>query len=106
MKKVKNRTVTKKEICDQIAEKLSMRQIDVKMIVQSLLDAMIDALSKGHKIELRNFGVFKRVQKKPRVGRNPKTRESVSVPEKMTVKFKPGKKMREKVAKLDENMER
>ena len=53
-------------------------------------------------IEFRNFGVFEVMVRKPRVGRNPNApRKTVEIPERVVVKFKPGKIMRQRVMKLD-----
>ena len=87
----------KKEIVLKIAEETDLKQTDVKTVVQKTFDHIIDALSKGQTIELRNFGVFKVKSRKPRMGRNPKTGESVPIPERKKVVFKPGMVMKKKV---------
>ena len=90
-------TMTKKEIVNRIAEETELKQIDVKKVVQRMLDHMVDALSKNQTLELRNFGVFKVKTRKPRLGRNPKTGVSVDVPARRVVVFKPGLLMKKKV---------
>jgi nucleoid DNA-binding protein len=89
--------MTKKEIVLKIAEETGLKQIDVKVVVQKTFDTIVDALSKGETIELRNFGVFKVKARKPRVGRNPKTGQTVPIPEKKVVAFKSGMIMRKRV---------
>jgi nucleoid DNA-binding protein len=89
--------VTKKDIVLKIAEEADLKQIDVKEVVQRTLDTIIEALSKGQTVELRNFGVFKVKSRKPRVGRNPKTGDTVQIPEKKVVSFKSGMIMKKKV---------
>ena len=91
-------TLTKKEIVAKIAKEVSVEQIHIKKIVQKTFDHMIDALAEGYKLELRNFGVFKTKERKGRKGRNPRTGESVPVPSKRVVVFKPGLIMKAKVA--------
>lgn len=103
MKKVKNKTVTKKELADLIADKLDIKQILSKQLIQDFINIIIDELAKGNKIELRDFGILKTSQKKSRTGRNPKSGEEVQVPAKKIVKFKAGKLMREQVEKLEPN---
>ena len=103
MKKVKNKTVTKKELADLIADKLDVKQILSKQLIQDFIDTIIEELAKGNKIELRDFGILKTSQKKNRTGRNPKSGEEVQVPAKKIVKFKAGKLMRERVEKLEAN---
>ena len=91
--------MTKKDIVMKIAEETGLKQIDVKLVVQNLLDRITDALAAGETIELRNFGVFKVKTRKPRIGRNPKTGVSVSIPERKVVTFKSGMIMKKKVVK-------
>jgi nucleoid DNA-binding protein len=89
--------MTKKEIVLKIAEETGLKQIDVKKVVQRTLEHIIEALSKGETVELRNFGVFKVKSRRPRVGRNPKTGATVPIPEKKAVSFKSGMVMKQKV---------
>ena len=89
--------MTKKDIVLKIAEEADLKQMDVKEVVQRTLDAITEALSKGETVELRNFGVFKVRERKPRIGRNPKTGVSVPIPEKKVVAFKSGMIMKKKV---------
>lgn len=89
--------MTKKDIVLSISEKTSIKQIDVKRVVQETFDHIVDALNKGQTVELRNFGIFKVKSRKGRVGRNPRTGESVDIPEKKVVGFKAGLEMKKKV---------
>jgi len=91
--------MTKKDIVIKIAEDTELKQIDVKSIVQKTLDSIVESLSKGETVELRNFGVFKVKSRKSRVGRNPKTGVEVPIPEKRIVSFKAGMVMKKKVMK-------
>jgi nucleoid DNA-binding protein len=92
--------VTKKEIVKQISDRLELTQLQTKEIVQFTFDAILDTLLAEGRIELRNFGVFEVKQRKARKARNPRTGESVDVPPKNVVTFKPGKEMEERVRKL------
>lgn len=89
--------MTKKEIVTRIADQTDIKQIDVKKVVQMTLDIIIESLTKGETVELRNFGIFKVKSRKPRLGRNPKTGEGVEIPAKKAVTFKAGLVMKEKV---------
>jgi len=89
--------MTKKEIVLKIADETDIKQMHVKFVVQKTLDAITESLSKGETVELRNFGIFKIKSRKGRVGRNPRTGESVTVPDKKVVAFKPGLVMKERV---------
>ena len=90
-------TMTKKDIAVKIADETGVKQIDVKKVVQKTLDYIVDSLSKGETVALRNFGVFKVKSRKGRMGRNPRTGEAVPIPGKKVVTFKPGLVMKEKV---------
>ncbi len=70
---------------------------DAEQAVKTILDAMGDALVRGHRIEIRGFGSFSVTRRPPRVGRNPRSGESVIIPEKRVPHFKPGKALRESV---------
>ncbi|MBI4972098.1 MAG: integration host factor subunit beta [Candidatus Omnitrophica bacterium] len=90
-------TMTKKDIVIKVSNDTNLTQIDVKKIVQKTLDTIVESLEKGETVELRNFGVFKVKSRKGRVGRNPRTGQEVSVPEKRVVVFKPGLVLKYKV---------
>lgn len=89
--------MTKKDIVLKIADETGLKQADVKLVVQKTFDIITEALAMGDKIELRNFGVFKIKERRPRVGRNPRTGEVVPVPPRRVVVFKPGLDMKSKI---------
>lgn len=89
--------MTKKDIILKISDETQLKQIDVKKVVQKTFDYIVESLSRGEKIELRNFGVFKLKQRKSRTGRNPRTGQIVPVPPRKVVVFKPGLEMKKKV---------
>jgi len=89
--------MTKKDIILKVSDATNLKQIDVKKVVQKTFDFIIEALTRGEKIELRNFGVFKIKQRKSRTGRNPRTGQVVPVPPRKVVVFKPGLEMKHKV---------
>ena len=74
--------MTKKDIVMKVSNETNLTQIDVKKIVQKTLDVISDSLQRGETVELRNFGVFKVKNRRGRLGRNPRTGEEVTVPEK------------------------
>lgn len=90
--------MTKNDIVSKISEETGIVQEDVYVVVQKTLDAITEALTKGDKVEIRDFGVFEVKVRKARIGRNPlNPTETFQVPERKGVKFKPGKKMKESV---------
>jgi integration host factor subunit beta len=70
---------------------------DGEVVVDTVFDAVIQALQAGDKIEIRGFGSFRIRQRKPRTGRNPKTGDKVEVPAKRVPYFKPSKELRDLV---------
>jgi nucleoid DNA-binding protein len=92
--------VTKKDIVKTIAADADLTQLKVKEIVQRTFDEIIATLIRDGKIELRNFGVFKVTKRAARPARNPRTSETVNVPAKCVVTFKPGKEMAERIRQL------
>src|SRR3954467_6401408 len=100
-------TLTKRDLVIQIADKTGLVQSQVFDIVQQTLDCVTDALARGETVELRNFGVFEVRLTKARVGRNPNQPYSAFViPPRASVKFKPGKVMRQRVGNLSAAMKR
>ena len=89
--------MTKKDIVLKITDSTGIKQVDVKTIVQKTFDVIIESLIRTEKVELRNFGVFKIKERKARSGRNPRTGESVPVPPRKVVVFKPGLEMKQKI---------
>jgi nucleoid DNA-binding protein len=94
--------MTKRDLVVRISNQMPhLRQQDVLQVLQAALDEISDAMARGETVELRNFGVFEVVVRKPRIGRNPNAPASdVRIPPRAVVKFKPGKIMRERVIKL------
>jgi len=93
--------LTKRDLVMRISDKTGLVQQQVLDVVQMNLDYIAEALAKGDKVELRNFGVFEVKVRKARVGRNPNAPETdVPIPQRAVVKFKAGKEMREAVLKL------
>ena len=93
--------MTKRDLVVRIASELNLNQQAVMAVVQKTLDYITNELSAGRNVELRNFGVFELKVRKPRVGRNPnKPKDEVTIPERVVVKFKAGKIMKEKVSKI------
>ena len=93
--------MTKSELIDQLsAEQNQLGYRDVELAVKEILESLTNALSSGERIEVRGFGSFTLHHRQARVGRNPKTGSSVSVPDKHVPHFKPGKELRQRVDNL------
>ncbi|MDH3739005.1 MAG: integration host factor subunit beta [Alphaproteobacteria bacterium] len=90
--------MTKSDLILRLAERNPhLFQRDVERIVATILDEITAALARGDRVELRGFGAFSVKHRGARVGRNPRTGESVSVAEKVVPYFKTGKELRERL---------
>lgn len=95
-------TITKKHLVQLISRKLGIHPNEVGRILQSILDELTSSLSKGDRIEIRDFGVFETVLRKQKIGRNPKKASiPIIIPARKAVKFTAGKKMKELVEKIE-----
>lgn len=92
------RTITKKELVNRIADQAGVTKVVAKEVIQAFLDAIIDELAVGNRLEFREFGVFESKERAARRAQNPRTLEKVQVPAKRIVKFKVGRMMRKKVS--------
>ena len=90
-------TLTKNDIVRTLAEKYELEIASTRRVVQGTIDMVVEALLKGDKVELRNFGVFEVITRAGRIARNPKSRQEVFIPERKVVKFKPGKIMEDQI---------
>ena len=91
--------MTKSELIEILARRQShLKAEDVDLAVKSLLEMMAGSLASGDRIKIRGFGSFSLHYRPPRLGRNPKTGDSVALPGKYVPHFKPGKELREKVS--------
>jgi nucleoid DNA-binding protein len=98
---LKQEKTTKEGTGKRKAERQKLGQQQILDVVQKALDYIVEALAKGDKVELRNFGVFEVKVRKARIGRNPNAPSTdVPIPERSVVKFKAGKEMRAQVLKL------
>ena len=93
-------TITKKKLIQVISQKLGVHPNDVRNVIQSFLDTMTHDLAQGDRLEFRDFGVFEIVERKQKIGRNPKNAGvPIVIPARAAVKFTPGKKMRKLIEK-------
>ena len=96
--------MTKSEVIERIAEKqLHLPVKDVELSIKQILALMSDSLANGERIEIRGFGSFSLHYRAPRIGRNPKTGEPVSLSGKHVPHFKPGKDLKLQVNHCRQN---
>ncbi|MEO5573331.1 MAG: integration host factor subunit beta [Gammaproteobacteria bacterium] len=90
--------MTKSELIEILSHKQTqLAPKDIELTVKTLLEQMGQTLANGDRIEIRGFGSFSLHYRPPRMGRNPKTGEAVSLAGKYVPHFKPGKELRERV---------
>lgn len=101
---LRNSVLTKSELIERVALRQSqLSQKDVELAVKTMLEEMSQALATGGRIEIRGFGSFSLHYRAPRLGRNPKTGESVDLTGKYVPHFKPGKELRDRVNQENED---
>ncbi len=89
--------MTKAELIEDVSRVVEMSRKDSEIIVETIFDSIVKSLKSGDKIEIRGFGSFRTRQRKPRIGRNPKTGTRVDVPAKKIPFFKPSKELKDLV---------
>lgn len=90
--------MTKSELIELMAERQpQLSHKDIELAVKTMIEHMSQVLATGSRIEIRGFGSFSLHYREPRMGRNPKTGETVQLPGKYVPHFKPGKELRERV---------
>ncbi|MEO5334522.1 MAG: integration host factor subunit beta [Magnetococcus sp. YQC-5] len=89
--------MTKAQLTALLAHQLKLPRKDAEAAVDAVFNSMARSLEGGRRVELRGFGSFGLKERQPRIGRNPKTGESVPVAAKRVVFFKTGKALRERV---------
>lgn len=89
--------MTKADLIEEVANISELSKKNSEIVVNTFFESIVGSLRRGDKVELRGFGTFKLRNRKPRMGRNPKTGDRVYVPAKVVSFFKPGKELRELV---------
>jgi integration host factor subunit beta len=93
----RDKDMTKADLIEEVSRLAELTRKDSEVIVETIFDSVVRALRTGDKIEIRGFGSFRTRQRKPRVGRNPKTGDRVEVPPKKIPFFKPSKELKDMV---------
>ena len=91
--------MNKTELINAVAEKAELSKKDAEAAVTAMIDAITGALVEGEKVQLVGFGAFEVKCRAERTGRNPKTKETIKIPASKVPVFKPGKALKDVVAK-------
>src|SRR5258707_8630636 len=89
--------MTKADLIEEVSRLAELTRKDSEAVVETIFESIVRSLHAGDKIEIRGFGSFRTRQRKPRVGRNPKTGDRVEVPAKKIPFFKPSKELKDLV---------
>jgi DNA-binding protein HU-beta len=91
--------VNKAELITSMAEKSKLTKKDAEAALKGFIESVEEALAKGEKVQLVGFGTFETRERAAREGRNPRTKETISIPASTVPVFKAGKEFKEKVSK-------
>ena len=91
--------MNKAELINAVAEKAALSKKDSEAAVNAALEAIAGALTEGEKVQLVGFGSFEVKKRAARIGRNPKTKESIEIPASVVPVFKAGKALKDSVSK-------
>ncbi len=89
--------MNKADIVNKIAGGTGLTKVETEAVVEGFIISIIEAMRSGEHVEIRGFGTFKVKKRAPRIARNPRTGESVSVPATFTPTFKPSRELRDAV---------
>ncbi len=90
--------MNKAELINAVAEKADLSKKDTEAAVNAVVDVITAALKKGDKVQLVGFGSFETRKRAARVGRNPKTKETIKIPASKVPAFKAGKALKDSIA--------
>jgi len=90
-------SITRHDIAQLIQDQVGVSQREAYAWTQSVIETMIDTLEQGEAVSISGFGVFDVTRRRPRVGRNPRTREPVPIPERHVVTFRASPKLRDRL---------
>lgn len=91
--------MNKAELIASMAEKSNLTKKDAEAALKSFIDSVQEALANGEKVQLVGFGTFESRERAARVGRNPRTKEEITIPASVVPVFKAGKEFKERVEK-------
>lgn len=88
---------TKEDIVAAIEDRVALKPKDAKLALKAVLDFITESLEDGDTVQIMGFGSFSVTERASRTGRNPQTGETIEIPARNSVKFKPGSNLRQAV---------
>ncbi len=96
-----NKTITKADIVEHLHDELGLNKSECKKLVENFFQEIRESLISNEEVKLSGFGNFQLIDKKSRLGRNPKTGEEVMISARRVVTFRAGNKLRKKIASFN-----
>ena len=91
--------MNKTELIAAAAEKAGIAKKDAERVINAAIDTVVAELNKGERVQLSGFGIFETKEREERVGRNPRTKETMRIPATRTPAFKASKALKDAVSK-------
>ena len=91
--------MNKTELIAAVAEKAGMTKKDAERVVNATIETITESLVKGEKVQVSGFGIFEVKSREARIGRNPRTKQSIQIPATRLPAFKASKTLKDTVAK-------
>ena len=91
--------MNKSELIAMTAENTGLTKKDAERVLHAALDAIIAAMCEHEKVQLSGFGTFEVKEREARIGRNPRTKESIEIPATFVPSFKPSKALKDLIGK-------
>ena len=90
--------MNKSELINATADKAGLSKKDTEKVITAVIDSITEAMKAGDKVQLVGFGVFDVKNRAARTGRNPRTKEQITIPASKIPQFKPGKALKDAIA--------
>jgi len=91
--------MNKTELIAAVAEKTGMTKKDAERVINATVDTITDTLNKGEKVQMSGFGIFEVKAREARVGRNPRTKETIQIPATRLPAFKASRALKDLISK-------
>ena len=91
--------MNKTELIAAVAERSGMTKKDAERVINATVDTITASLVSGDKVQISGFGIFETKEREARVGRNPRTKETIEIPASRVPTFKPSKALKDNVSK-------
>ena len=91
--------MNKTELIAAVAERSGMTKKDAERVINATVDTITTSLVSGDKVQISGFGIFETKEREARVGRNPRTKETIEIPASRVPTFRPSKALKDNISK-------